>query len=615
MNEHKRIFALIAIMTGVSLVVGGITITLLYRAALDESREQLVETAQSQARLIEAVARFDRRRNEDYPEGWASATLSQITDAHQRYKGFGETGEFTLARRDGDDIVFLLSHRHADLESPKPVPFDSELAEPMRRALLGQSGTVIGLDYRGSIVVAAHEPVAELELGIVAKIDLAEVRAPFIKAGLFAAGSALFVILFGSALFIRISSPILRRLHALYEKSQQELADRKLAEAALQRERDNLLGVLEAMEDGVYIVDRQYDIQYGNPALEKDFGLHRNRKCYEYFHDRQEVCPWCKNQQVFDGNTVRWEWNSSRTGKVYDLIDTALKNPDGSISKLEILRDITQRKRAEAVLQESHDDLERRVEQRTEDLAEANAALNEEIAVRRQAEQRLESEGELLRRLLDLQERERKLLSHEIHDGFVQDVVGGKMTLEGVLAELESQDWPGTDRIQPGFDLLARAIAEGRRMISELRPMIIDDAGVVEALTHLVAEDCSDPSLRVELSFSAGFDRLDPMLEGAIYRIVQEALTNVKRHSQSGTAAVELTREGHRLLLKIRDEGVGFDPNRVSNERFGLRGIRERARLFGGHATIDSTPGDGTRITVDLPLEQEAPGEAEAETP
>ena len=143
------------------------------------------------------------------------------------------TGEFTLARRDGDNIVFLLSHRHADLESPKPVPFDSELAEPMRRALLGQSGTVIGLDYRGSIVVAAYEPVAELELGIVAKIDLAEVRAPFIKAGLFAAGSALFVILLGSALFIRVSSPILRRLQALYEKSQQELADRKLAEAAI----------------------------------------------------------------------------------------------------------------------------------------------------------------------------------------------------------------------------------------------------------------------------------------------------------------------------------------------------------------------------------------------
>ena len=182
MSDRKRFLSLILIMTSVSLVAAGIAIVLLYRAALDESRQRLVETARSQARLIEAVARFDRVWSVDYPEGWVSATLGQVTDAHERYEGFGKTGEFTLARRDKDSIIFLLSHRHADLESPKPVPFESELSEPMRRALLGQSGTVIGLDYRGTRVVAAHEPVAELNLGIVAKIDIAEVRAPFIKA-------------------------------------------------------------------------------------------------------------------------------------------------------------------------------------------------------------------------------------------------------------------------------------------------------------------------------------------------------------------------------------------------------------------------------------------------
>jgi serine phosphatase RsbU (regulator of sigma subunit)/PAS domain-containing protein len=240
MSERKRFLLLILIMTSVSLVVGGIAIVLLYRAALDESRQRLIETAESQARLIEAVARFDRVWSVDYPEGWVSATLGQITDAHDRYKGFGKTGEFTLARRDGDDIVFLLSHRHADLGSPKPVPFKSALAEPMRRALLGQSGTVIGLDYRGTRVVAAHEPVAELDLGIVAKIDIAEVRAPFIKASLFAAGSGLLVVLLGSALFIRTSNPILRRLQDLYEKSQQELAERKRAEEALRNANEQL---------------------------------------------------------------------------------------------------------------------------------------------------------------------------------------------------------------------------------------------------------------------------------------------------------------------------------------------------------------------------------------
>jgi hypothetical protein len=131
MSERKRIFFLILIMITVSLVLVGTTIYVLYRTAFEEQRERLVETAQSQARLIEAVARFDAIYSRDYPEGSAAATLSQMTEAHQHYKGFGKTGEFTLARREGGNIAFLLSHRHYDLDNPKPLSFDSELAEPM----------------------------------------------------------------------------------------------------------------------------------------------------------------------------------------------------------------------------------------------------------------------------------------------------------------------------------------------------------------------------------------------------------------------------------------------------------------------------------------------------
>jgi hypothetical protein len=132
---------LILIMTTVAVGIGVAAITILYRAALDEERSRLVETAQSQARLMEAVARFDELYSLDYPEGPKAATIAQIKDAHERYLGFGETGEFTLARRVGDDIIFVLRHRHLDMDKPQPVPFDSNFAEPMRRALSGQSGT------------------------------------------------------------------------------------------------------------------------------------------------------------------------------------------------------------------------------------------------------------------------------------------------------------------------------------------------------------------------------------------------------------------------------------------------------------------------------------------
>jgi PAS domain S-box-containing protein len=229
MGERKRMFLLILIMTTVSMVVVGITTNVLYRTAFQQARERLVETAQSQARLIEAVARFDavheRIDPESYPAGSTVATLRQIVDAHKHYRGFGETGEFTLARRETDNIFFLLRHRHYDLEQPKPVPFGSKLAEPMRRALSGLSGTVVGLDYRGEIVLAAYEPVAELNWGSVAKIDLAEVRAPFMRAGLLAICAALLVVFVGAVVFLRVSNPMIRRLEESENRLREKFAE------------------------------------------------------------------------------------------------------------------------------------------------------------------------------------------------------------------------------------------------------------------------------------------------------------------------------------------------------------------------------------------------------
>lgn len=223
MSARKRVILLICIMIVVTLVIEIITISMLYNTALNEQRARLVETARSQARLIEAVARFDRRYNADYPEGAHKATLSQIIDAHENYEGFGETGEFTLSKREGDKIVFLLSHRHYDRLNPKPVPLDSELAEPMRMALAGKSGTIVGLDYRGEMVLAAHEPVEELEWGIVAKVDLSEIRAPFIKTIAISLVIGLVMIIAGSVIFIGITNPLIQKLSDTVKRLQEAL--------------------------------------------------------------------------------------------------------------------------------------------------------------------------------------------------------------------------------------------------------------------------------------------------------------------------------------------------------------------------------------------------------
>ncbi len=114
-------------------------------------------------------------------------------------------------------------------------------------------------------------------------------------------------------------------------------------------EREHLKSILDAMPDGVYIVNEGLDIEYINPALEREFGPVQGRKCHDYFHGLPGQCDWCKNPEVLAGQAVRWEWTSPR-GRTYDLFDMPFRNPDGSVSKLEIFHDVTEQKAAVADL-------------------------------------------------------------------------------------------------------------------------------------------------------------------------------------------------------------------------------------------------------------------------
>ena len=232
----------------------------------------------------------------------------------------------------------------------------------------------------------------------------------------------------------------------------------------------------------------------------------------------------------------------------------------------------------------------------------------EDISWRKTAEEQLRSERKLLTKLLDLQEQERQMVAHDIHDGFVQDVVGAHLHVQSIHDSMDPE------RMQSSVGrvaaLLQKAIAEGRRLIRDLRPMVLDESGVVEAIVHLIADVEINEQFTVAFAHNVQFKRLDPRLEGTIFRIVQEALNNVKRHGQIDHAAVQIMQTGGTLKLVIRDHGAGFDPAQVSPDRFGLRGICERARLYGGTAVIDSAPGEGTTVTVQLPLASHAVGNA-----
>ncbi|MFT6580450.1 MAG: PAS domain S-box-containing protein [Alphaproteobacteria bacterium] len=230
-----QLFQIILVMILIVLGVMSASIWVLYNTALNAERARLSEGAQSQARLIEAITRFNNQDNiSKGPEHAFDATLTQVTDAHEKHKGFGETGEFTLAQRQYGNIVFLLRHRHYDFGSPKPIPWESNLSGPMHRALEGASGVMTGIDYRGVQVLAAYEPVAAFGAGIVAKIDMSEIRAPFLKASALTFLGALIILFWGVVLLRRISQPAIAHEKIQKTLRQSEARFRNLVEGSIQ---------------------------------------------------------------------------------------------------------------------------------------------------------------------------------------------------------------------------------------------------------------------------------------------------------------------------------------------------------------------------------------------
>lgn len=232
----------------------------------------------------------------------------------------------------------------------------------------------------------------------------------------------------------------------------------------------------------------------------------------------------------------------------------------------------------------------------------AVCGISTDITQRKQAEERLRSEQGFLKQILRAHERDRQLMAYEIHDGLVQYISGALMHIESFGAEHDKLSQKARGALELAGHLLRRSIAEGRRVMSGLRPPILDEAGIVLAIAYLVAEQTVPGELLISFTHRVSFDRLDPLFEGTIFRIVQEALTNVRRHSGAPEAEVRLIETDGRLHLEVRDWGIGFDPDDVPDDRFGLQGMRKRADLVGGQAQIISVRGEGTRVVVDLPV-------------
>ena len=215
----------------------------------------------------------------------------------------------------------------------------------------------------------------------------------------------------------------------------------------------------------------------------------------------------------------------------------------------------------------------------------------------RHLRERLEAHARLI---VEAQEAERRRIARELHDEIGQTLTGLKLTLEQLERSPHDDVALGLNQ---ALGLVAELMSRVDILSLDLRPAMLDDLGLLPALLWLVGRYYAQTGVRVTVHHE-GLDRkLEPDVETAAYRIVQEALTNVARHADTGRASVVCTAGDDAFLIEVRDEGAGFDSAAFSGGtlKFGLVGMEERARLVGGTLTVTSEPGKGTAVIARLP--------------
>jgi signal transduction histidine kinase len=281
------------------------------------------------------------------------------------------------------------------------------------------------------------------------------------------------------------------------------------------------------------------------------------------------------------------------------------------------VRSDRERGRAQQALTEERRGLEQRVQERTQALFQLNAELSQENEARRTAERRLalnerQARG-LARRVLDIQEQERRALARELHDDIGQSLTAIR-THARLIREQALDPNSATARSAEAIGAVAANLYDrAHRLMRRLRPRALDDAGLAAAIESCVAAAEIEPlGIRVHLRLERDLDGLDEAVNITLYRVLQEALTNVARHSGAHNVYIRLTRTdpvdlgqggqaGAEITLEVQDDGRGL-AEAAAGTGFGLMGLRERVDSLGGIFELDTAPGGGLTLRVRVPL-------------
>jgi len=555
-SQSWRVVALIAILVTVALAAAGVAIAGLYLTAVDVERQRLVESAKSQARWIESMARFEIMNSLLAPAEVEQTVLDQFFAAHEGYESFGETGETVLARREGDTIAFLMRHRAEAVRPVDRLPFGDAFAQPMHRALEGLSGTMVGLDYQGRPVLAAYQPVEVLDLGIVTKVDMTELRAPFVRAGVLTVAISLVLVAAGAWLLVGITRPMIRDLEENSDRLERLVRALRDSEERFRHTfEQTAVGVAHVSLDGELIrVNRRF-AEITGYTTDELVGM----RLQQLSHPDDATAATDNIRRVVDG-----EHESFSSERRFLRKDGTVVWVDSTVSPvrdehgepryvIKMALDATARKRGEAAMK---------------------ALLAEKDVLLREIHHRVKNNMQVVSSLLSLQ-------ALNLEDEKLRRVFQESQSRVRAMALIHETLYESDD--------LSRI---------ELEPYIsrVGD-GLIGMYGH--------PSERVSLRVAAAGVALDIDDTVPCGLIINELLSNSLKYAfpneRSGEIRIEAnSAEDGRVTLAVRDDGVGL-PDDVDIHRTSTMGMRLVTGLvenqLGGTIEVDRSAGTAFRIT------------------
>ncbi|MFZ1933113.1 MAG: PAS domain S-box protein [Thermoguttaceae bacterium] len=350
-----------------------------------------------------------------------------------------------------------------------------------------------------------------------------------------------------------------------------DVTERRQAQEALAESEAKYRQLVETTDTGYLILDAEGRVVDANKEYVRISG-HRDLAEITGHSVVEWTAPYDK------ARNARAVGECVRAGRVQQL-EIDYIGPDGTITPVEINANVITTKEGQRIV-----------------------SLCRDITERKQTRDALERERQSLWRMLQASDHERQTISYEIHDGLAQYLAAAMMRFQAHDTLRENSPAKAKTAYETAVELVRQAHSESRRLISEVRHPVIDKSGLETAISHLVHEQRLSAGPKIEYHISVQFGRLPPILENALYRIVQEALTNACKHSKSQKVTVTVTQEGEHVQLEVRDWGIGFDQDAVGKGHFGVEGIRQRVRLLGGRLTIESKPGSGALVQVVVPI-------------